>query len=214
MHNRIATYCLNCTIIGLTLFGSVHSVFSQTSQPRRSLATSGANLSNSNNKNSNSNSSSNRNNSTSKNSTSSNNQQNTNSKQASTRTPQTNPTTVTNRGANPNPQNINANRGNQSNAPKAQANSKDKGPATAGQGQLKMVDKTMIEVLRTRKVDYSEDIAAASPTVIILNQRVLSPEKSLIERESVLVRQSKEMALEQKIAKIPNDLFEFLGTLN
>ena len=89
-----------------------------------------------------------------------------------------------------------------------------KSPSAAGQGQLRMVDKTMIEVLRTRKVDYDEDVASASPNVIILNKRVLNPEKSLIERESMLVRESKDKQLALEAAKIPDDMFEFLGALN
>ena len=87
------------------------------------------------------------------------------------------------------------------------------GKNVASKGQLKMVDQAMIEVLRTRKVDYDEDKMGASPTVIVLNSKRIKPDKSLIERESALIRQEKEEEMKKKMNLIPQDIFEFLGDL-
>lgn len=174
---------------------------SGSSSHRRSLATSGASLTNKQNTQRPTNS-----NNTAKSADRSNKP----SQNAQNKTPQNKqPQNAQNKPTqNKPPQNAQNNRGSQGGA------AAQKSPSAAGQGQLRMVDKTMIEVLRTRKVDYNEDVAAASPNVIILNKRVLSPEKSLIERESMLVRESKDNQLAKEAAKIPDDMFEFLGALN
>ena len=175
---------------------------SSNSNRRRSLATSGGNVINNRNRNIGANSNNN------------NQQKNTNKKTTTTNANKNN--------SNNGKQTSNNNRATNITTTKRDAGQNKKtsdskktgaGKNAATQGQLKMVDKTMIEVLRTRKVEYDEEKKASSPTVIILNSKHISPEKSLIERESILVRQEKEQMVAQEISKIPPDMLEFLGDL-
>ena len=175
---------------------------SSNSNRRRSLATSGGNVIN------------NRNRSIGANSNNNNQQKNTNKKTITTNANKNNSNNGKQTSNNNRATNITTTRRDVGQSRKTSDSKKTgAGKNAATQGQLKMVDKTMIEVLRTRKVEYDEEKKASSPTVIILNSKHISPEKSLIERESILVRQEKEQMVAQEISKIPPDMLEFLGDL-
>ncbi|MGI8907034.1 MAG: hypothetical protein ACR2IE_11155 [Candidatus Sumerlaeaceae bacterium] len=55
-------------------------------------------------------------------------------------------------------------------------------------GQLKEVTKQMVESIRTRKVDFDEEEAAADPAIILLNPRKLTPQEHLHVKTDDLAR--------------------------
>ena len=56
-------------------------------------------------------------------------------------------------------------------------------PGVAGAAQLKEVTKSMVESVKTRKIEYDEEALSEDPSVIILNPRKMKPQEGKVERE-------------------------------